>query len=134
MVANAKDKNSVRAAEDVWTQIVNTARSDDQSVRQVLAEVVRTHSQRETGMDTMEREGIEEANGWTSDEASEIVIDDRTTSLGSKLADSDLMGYSYRLIVGKALTQSDPKLELQHLTNAGWNTIFIPPTSFGSSA
>ncbi|SPO31705.1 related to prolyl-tRNA synthetase [Ustilago trichophora] len=127
VIADTNDPLKIQVAEEVYHRIITTARSTDGTVRQVLDGIVTQHSQ------TKAKEETEEAMGWSMEEAKELVIDDRSTSIGSKLADSDLTGYDYRLIIGKHFKQ-ERKIELQHCQNNGWKSILIPLDAFGPTS
>lgn len=124
VVADMKDGKKVQAAEEIWGRIVAAAKERDGTVREVLESVV--HSKGGGSEGIVEGEGT----GWSSEEAQELVIDDRSGSMGSKLADADLTGYSYRLIIGKHFAEGN--IEVQYLHNVdGWKSIIIPIQGFG---
>ena len=128
VVADLKDGARLRAAEDVYQRLINAARVNDCSVRGMLNSIVAHNAEYGRLEATQEVEGV----GWTADEAKEVVIDDRSgVTMGSKLADSDLMGYSFRLIVGKHFAK-EGKIELQYATNSGWGSLLLHVESFGS--
>lgn len=140
LIADTKDANKLTAAEEVFRRITNQARGTDRSVRQVLSHIVRQHVAGEGGLG--EGEGVETGAGggrWSSEEAQELVIDDRNLMLGSKLADSDLTGYAFRLIIGKHFNpavdheRGEAKIELQYMgqSSTGWSSLLLPIQSFG---
>ncbi|SJX66479.1 related to prolyl-tRNA synthetase [Sporisorium reilianum f. sp. reilianum] len=128
IVSDAKDSAKLRAAHDVWRRIVQSARTTDASVRAVLESIVAQHTPHTALMQA------EEDDGWTADEASELVIDDRAATLGSKLADSDLTGYAFRVLVGKHFSARG-KVELQYCAGGdGWHAVLLPVEAFGEAS
>ncbi len=117
IVSDPRDGAKLKAAQEVWEGVVTSARRGDRSVRSVLASLVGR-----TG----------EGGGWEREEASELVIDDRASTLGSKLADSDLTGYAYRIIVGKHFS-GEGKVELQYVGERGWESLLLPVEAFTCS-
>ncbi|SPO31460.1 related to prolyl-tRNA synthetase [Ustilago trichophora] len=124
LVADTKDPLPAQIAQDVYHRIITAARSTDGTVREILTDIVAQHSHINPNQ---EAQG---AAGSSTEEAQELVIDDRSTSIGSKLADSDLTGYAYRLIIGKHFKQQG-RVELQHRQEDGWQSILIPVDTFG---
>ncbi|KAJ1032805.1 hypothetical protein NDA18_001529 [Ustilago nuda] len=137
VVADAKDQVRVNGANEIYERVVEAARRADCSVRQVLQWLVV-----ENGGQSVEQVEAEEEDdsrrGWSSEEAHELVIDDRQScTLGSKLADSDLTGYSYRIIVGKHFSIANPeeaRVELQYISptekGAAWKSLLLPLSAF----
>ncbi|EST06780.1 Aminoacyl-tRNA synthetase, class II (G/ H/ P/ S), conserved domain protein [Kalmanozyma brasiliensis GHG001] len=126
VIADPRDAGKVQAAQDVWHRIITHARRSDRSVRTVLESIVAA-----SHTDTPPKPTLGMDEGWSTDQASELVIDDRTTTLGSKLADSDLTGYSFRIIVGKHFS-AQSKVELQYVGPHGWEAVLLPLDAFGS--
>lgn len=112
LVADTRDAAKLDAASRVYEGLITKARTHDLSIHAVLAGILGEPTQDDVG--------------WSSDEAHEVVIDDRRAQLGAKLADADLTGYTYRLIIGRHLTPSSPHIELQHLTPIGLHSTLIP--------
>ena len=128
IVADPRDTRKLGAAQEVFDRIVAAARRSDRGVREVLGDAVAQHAE---GGQVGEGEG--EGKGWSNDEAHELVIDDRNASIGSKLADSDLTGYAFRLIIGKHFNEQQANVELQYASDAGWSSLVLPLDAFGSA-
>ncbi|CDR99260.1 hypothetical protein [Sporisorium scitamineum] len=129
VISDVKDPLKLSAAQTVWDHIIHSARNSDCTVRAVLEAVVAQHADTQAA-----HRAEEEHEGWSTDEASEVVIDDRPATLGSKLADSDLTGYAFRIIVGKHFT-AEGKVELQHcLQGDGWQPVLVPVEAFADVA
>ncbi|KIS65804.1 uncharacterized protein UMAG_06184 [Mycosarcoma maydis] len=124
VISDVKDPAKVEAAQIVWDRIVSHARRSDRTIRAVLERISSQRSQPDQATPQVDQD-----QGWSREEASEIVIDDRTSTLGSKLADSDLTGYAYRIIVGKHFT-AQAKLELQYMGEHGWTAMLLPMQAF----
>jgi prolyl-tRNA synthetase len=112
LIADVRDSNKLEAATRVYDALVSKARTQDLSIHAVLARILGGNAQDDLG--------------WSSDEAHEVVIDDRRAQLGAKLADADLTGYTYRLIIGRHLHSHSPHIEVQHLTPTGLDSVLVP--------
>lgn len=64
---------------------------------------------------------------------SDIAIDDRVSmSFGTKLNESDLVGYPFVMILGKHFN-STGEVEVRYVTDQAYNTVHVPLDSFSSS-
>ncbi|TKY86990.1 hypothetical protein EX895_003667 [Sporisorium graminicola] len=146
IVSDAKDPSKLTAAHAVWEHIIASARKNDCSVRAVLASVVAHNTPPHSHADVAAAAAVPsqtethapsapDDEGWSTDQATEIVIDDRHSTLGSKLADSDLTGYAYRIIVGKHYS-ANALVEVQHcVRGAGaWQALLLPLEAFARHA
>ncbi|KAJ9476175.1 putative proline--tRNA ligase, mitochondrial [Pseudozyma hubeiensis] len=121
MVSDGKDTKKLDAAYDVWSRIIAQAQSRNCTVRYVLQRLV-------AGDEQVDDQAHQET-GWSNEELGEVVIDDRANTLGSKLADSDLTGYAYRVIVGKRW-EKEGKVEVQWMGEGGWRAVVVPVEAF----
>ncbi|GAC95052.1 potential proline-tRNA synthetase fragment [Pseudozyma hubeiensis SY62] len=122
MVSDGKDTKKLDAAYDVWSRIIAQAQTRNCSVRSVFQRLV-------AGEDAQLDEQPQQETGWSNEELGEVVIDDRAKTLGSKLADSDLTGYAYRVIVGKHW-EKEGKVEVQWMAEGGWRAMVVPVEAF----
>lgn len=139
VVADAKDQLKLRAAEQVWERVLENARGRDGTVRDVLQSIVAQHADQGSVQGVQVQDSGDGGKGWSTEQASELVIDDRTCTLGSKLADSDLTGYSYRIIIGKHYNTVQGKVELQYISpfsqgrgGERWKSLILPLSAFST--
>lgn len=121
LVSDPRDAAKMTAAEQVYAALIARAKRDDTTIRAALLRLCQQPAQ------------PEHSGGFDRDEEQEIVLDDRIgPSLGAKLADSDLAGYTFRIILGSRFHADDPDraVEVQYLTPTGWLTTHIPYTLF----
>lgn len=119
VVADIKDKVKVRAGDELWRRIVAAAKASDRTIRELLSTISGVEIDPEV-----------RGHGWSSEEHTELVIDDRTGTIGSKLADAEIVGYAFRLIIGKHYT-FDNKVELQFVKHNKWTSVLLPLDAFG---
>ncbi|KAN0062321.1 hypothetical protein ACQY0O_005203 [Thecaphora frezii] len=72
------------------------------------------------GAEAQQQQQEDEGAWWEAHD--ELVVDDRASSLGSKLADADLVGYAVRILVGQGWAKTG-EVEVQLLEgDEGWTT------------